>query len=307
MALVVGASAGCLTCAFWQCFRASAQAAETAFAIRWVGLALNVTSALFLLTAYPITLTHPIFISSCPFSGSRSHDAEDYYPSVFVRQLGRRGHDTKGKMMAGVVRSRFWIGPLGGPPDSRDSTVFAYGHQGDLRSGHGEYIQRLAALGIGCGLRLEHAGRYIGGATHELSTPASLSESFSDYRHHVGLGLFWSLSLGRQRPARAATSFAGPLLSSPSGVLEWLCAQLISMEPRVSDACFRGTRLSATVHCGLWSHRALALSTVAVSADLSPATLDVTAVAAFFLFAVAHGQNRDTGVYPHPEVRPGQT
>ena len=61
----------------------------------WTGLAINVTTGLLLLTAYPTkALTNPDFYVKLTFIGlAVLHHVQNEHPSIWRRQLERSGHD----------------------------------------------------------------------------------------------------------------------------------------------------------------------------------------------------------------------
>jgi hypothetical protein len=100
------------------------------FAIMWTGLAINVTSGLFLLTAYPTkALTNPDFYIKLTFIGLAVFTMRRMSIQVFGDStLSEAAMMAKGKIMARCSLI-FWLGAVGcGRLLSETSRYFFYGH-----------------------------------------------------------------------------------------------------------------------------------------------------------------------------------
>jgi len=103
----------------------------------WVGLALNVTSGLFLLTAYPTkALTNPDFYIKLSFIGLAVFTMRRMNIQVFEdASLDEVAMIAKGKMMAAWSLA-FWIGAVSRAACSRRlPSMCSMATYGDLRSG----------------------------------------------------------------------------------------------------------------------------------------------------------------------------
>ncbi len=100
------------------------------FGIMWTGLAINVTTGLLLLTAYPTkALTNPDFYVKLTFIGLAVFTMRKMSIQVFGdASLSEAAMIAKGKMMA-KLSLVFWIGAVGaGRLLSETSRYFFYGH-----------------------------------------------------------------------------------------------------------------------------------------------------------------------------------
>jgi hypothetical protein len=100
------------------------------FGIMWTGLAINVTTGLFLLTAYPTkALTNPDFYVKLSFIGLAVYTMRKMSIQVFGDDsLSEAAMIAKGKLMA-KLSLVFWIGAVGaGRLLSETSRYFFYGH-----------------------------------------------------------------------------------------------------------------------------------------------------------------------------------
>jgi hypothetical protein len=130
MALVVGASAVVDLRILGIASALPLKPLKRLFAIMWVGLALNVTSGLFLLTAYPTkALTNPDFYIKLSFIGLAVFTMRKMSIEVFDdASLDEVAMVAKGKMMAACSLA-FWIGAVSaGRLLSETSKYVLYGH-----------------------------------------------------------------------------------------------------------------------------------------------------------------------------------
>jgi hypothetical protein len=100
------------------------------FGIMWTGLAINVTTGLLLLTAYPTkALTNPDFYVKLSFIGLAVYTMRKMSIQVFRDDsLSEAAMIAKGKLMA-KLSLIFWIGAVGaGRLLSETSRYFFYGH-----------------------------------------------------------------------------------------------------------------------------------------------------------------------------------
>jgi hypothetical protein len=100
------------------------------FGIMWTGLAINVTTGLLLLTAYPTkALTNPDFYVKLSFIGLAVYTMRKMSIQVFGDDsLSEAAMIAKGKLMA-KLSLVFWIGAVGaGRLLSETSRYFFYGH-----------------------------------------------------------------------------------------------------------------------------------------------------------------------------------
>ena len=100
------------------------------FGIMWTGLAINVTTGLLLLTAYPTkALTNPDFYVKLSFIGLAVYTLRKMSIQVFGDDsLSEAAMIAKGKLMA-KLSLIFWIGAVGaGRLLSETSRYFFYGH-----------------------------------------------------------------------------------------------------------------------------------------------------------------------------------
>jgi hypothetical protein len=100
------------------------------FAIMWTGLAINVTTGLLLLTAYPTkALTNPDFYVKLSFIGLAVYTMNWLNKEVFGdTSMSEAAMIAKGKMMARLSLI-FWLGAVGaGRLLSETSRYFFYGH-----------------------------------------------------------------------------------------------------------------------------------------------------------------------------------
>jgi hypothetical protein len=100
------------------------------FGIMWAGLAINVTTGLLLLTAYPTkALTNPDFYVKLTFIGLAVFTMRKMNIHVFGdASLNEAGMIAKGKLMA-MCSLVFWIGAVGaGRLLSETARYFFYGH-----------------------------------------------------------------------------------------------------------------------------------------------------------------------------------
>jgi hypothetical protein len=100
------------------------------FAIMWTGLAINVTTGLLLLTAYPTkALTNPDFYLKLSFIGLAVYIMRRMSILVFGdSSLSEAAMMVRGKVMA-ILSLVFWIGAVGsGRLLSETARYFFYGH-----------------------------------------------------------------------------------------------------------------------------------------------------------------------------------
>jgi hypothetical protein len=100
------------------------------FAVMWTGLGINVTTGLFLLTAYPTkALTNPDFYLKLTFIGLAVYTMYKMQQTVFGdSSLDEAAMALKGKVMARFSLA-FWVGAVScGRLLSETSRYFFYGH-----------------------------------------------------------------------------------------------------------------------------------------------------------------------------------